>query len=545
MRKWLLLLAAFLTLAGMLSACNRNNPQTTATPPSAPPPPPVILRIHFAGADQISSNTNSLAFTNEFASTEAHALESQTLDKLSRAPGVWFKSKLPAGAGDGSAQLRPLLDDFLKSEWVFEMRGRTDSPEYALAIRLDDAGARLWETNLQNLLESWTKITVQNISNGWELKKDLPPNLLRFDRTNGWVIIGCGQNELPLADEWVQSGMTSSHEPGWLSVLVDWQRLGQVFPALAKFDFPATSMQAIGMNGNFLVNGKFELSQPLPALDQWQIPTNLIHQPLSSFTAARGFGPWLQNQSWARLFGLSPEPNQLYSWTLASGPMEGYTAFPVPNATNELTQIDQNLTANTNWQKHFLITFQKTVTTNRISWQGFPFISPEIRALQEANGDFLLMDVFPIPPFGRPVPSELYEAFRRDKVVFYHWEITAPRLKALPELTQFALVLTKHRQFEMNSAAGRWLSAIGPTLGNSVTEAEQTGPSELTFTRTAPAGLTAVELIALANWLEAPNFPGCDLSLPSHARPHGHVKTLSAPVPVPAGVAAPMPPKPH
>jgi hypothetical protein len=40
----------------------------------------------------------------------------------------------------------------------------------------------------------------------------------------------------------------------------------------------------------------------------------------------------------------------------------------------------------------------------------------------------------------------------------------------------------------------------------------------LSFTRKAPGGLTAVELTALANWLEAPNFPGCDLSLPAPKR---------------------------
>jgi hypothetical protein len=504
------------------------------------------VRIHFAGVDQISSDTNSPGFTNEFACTEARVLENQTLEKLSRAPGGWFKSKIPAGAVDGSAQLRPLLDDFIKSEWVLEMRGATDSPEYALAIHLDDARARFWGTNLQNLLESWTKISVQNLSNGWELKKDLPPNLFRFVRAGDWVVIGCGQDELPLADEWIQSGMASSHEAGWLSVLVDWHRLGQVFPALAGFDFPLTSMQARGINGNILLNGKFELSQPLPPLENWQVPTNLVHQPLSSFTAARGFGPWLQNQSWGGLFGLLPGLDQLYSWTLASGPMQAYTAFPVSNATNALARIDQNLTAETNWQKHLLINFQKIVTTNRISWQGFPFINPEIQALRKTNGDFLLADVFPMPPFGRMAPTNLYGAFERDNVVFYHWEITATRLGALPELTQFFLLLTKHRQFEENSAAGRWLNRIGPTLGNNVTEVVQTGPAELTFTRTGAAGLTGAELMALANWLEAPNFPGCDLSPPPRPRlHHGHEKTLSAPVPATSGPPAAMPPNPH
>jgi len=95
-------------------------------------------------------------------------------------------------------------------------------------------------------------------------------------------------------------------------------------------------------------------------------------------------------------------------------------------------------------------------------------------------------------------------------LVYYHWEITAERLKLLPQLTQLALMVTRHRQLDAQSAAGKWLAAVGPTLGNSVTEVTQTAPNQLTFVRKASGGLTAVELTALANWLETPNFPGCD-----------------------------------
>src|ERR1700677_1702653 len=554
MKKWLLLLAAFLTLAGVLSACKRGNPQTTAAqgPPQAmpatpPPPPPVIVRIHFAGADNISSDTNSRSFTNEFASTEARALESQTLDKLSRAPGDWFKNKLPARVGDGSAQLRPLLDDFLKSEWIFEMRGATDSPEYALAIRLDATRAQLWQTNLENLLESWTKITAQNITNGWELKKDLPPNLFRFVRAGDWVVIGCGQNELSLSDGWSQTGTGLEKETNWLSARVDWPRVGQLFLALAKFDFPVTTMQAIGVNSNLFVTGKFELSQPLPPLDKWQIPTSLIRQPLTSLTSARGFGPWLENQSWAGPFELSPEPGEFFSWSMRI-PLQTFIAFPVPNATNALAQVARNFAVDTNWQERLLMPFQMEATTTRITWQGMPFINPEIRALRDSSGDFLFADVFPALPIGKAPPAELLQAASRNNLVFYHWETTSLRLKALPQLTQLGLMMTNHRQLDANSVAGRWLNRIAPKPGDSVTEVMQTGPSELTFTRRAPDVLTAAELIALANWLEAPHFPECDLKLPprvKHLMLPRPIKVLSAPTPVHVSAPTPAPTVPH
>jgi hypothetical protein len=126
----------------------------------------------------------------------------------------------------------------------------------------------------------------------------------------------------------------------------------------------------------------------------------------------------------------------------------------------------------------------------------------------------LFADVFPNTPSGDTPPAALLQAFDRDKTVFYHWEITPTRLKSLPALAQLGLLLTRQQQLLASSAADQWLNQIAPTLGPSITEVYQTGPSELTFMRTARAGLTAVELTALANWLEAPNFPSCDLNLP-------------------------------
>lgn len=465
-------------------------------------------------------------------------MASQTLDKLSRAPAVWFKDKLPTGAGDGSAQLRPLLDDFLKSEWVFEMRDAPASPEYALAIRLDDNRAGLWQTNLCNLLESWTKITAQNIPGGWELKKDLPPNLFRFIRAGNWVVIGCGQNELPLSDEWAHGTIPQSGT-NWLNANVDWPRLAQHFPVLAKFDFPAIKMQAVENGGNLQLTGTFDLSQPLPSLEKWQPPSDIIYQPLTGFTAARGFAPWLQRQSWAGLFALSPEPNQFFSWSLAASPLQTFFAVPVPNATNALAQLGQNLHSNTSlWQPHLMAPFALNETSNRLWLHGVPFIAPEVDALSGASGNFLFGQFFPNLPHGKAAPPELFQAFDRNDMVFYHWEMTSMRIKDLPQLTQLSLLLTQHKQLDAKSAADQWLALMGPKLGPSITEAVQTGPSELSFIRNASAGLTAFELIVLANWLEAPNFPGCDLHLPPQqiiptvpaSRP---VKVLTAPAPPP------------
>jgi hypothetical protein len=486
-------------------------------------PANTIVRIYFAGGANLAADTNSTAFTNIFCCSPARALEDQTLDKLSRAPAAWFADKLSAGSSNGAAQLRPLLDDFLRSKWVFQMQDAQASPEYALAMDLNDARAQLWETNLRSLLESWTGIKAQDIAGGWELKKDMPPNLFRIVRSTNWLVIGCGQDELPLSDAWAAGALSpDTNETNWASARINWPRLAQVFPVFAKFDLPAMQMQVVGRGGNLLPSGTFELSQPMPALSDWQIPSDMIHGPLTSFTAVRGFAPWLQRQPWAKLLELSPEPDQAFIWSDGQSPLETYVAVPVSNSITALAQLGRNLSEDTNWENDLLYPLPLERTNDRISMRDIPFyVSPEVKALSDPSGDYLFADVFPNLPGTEP-PDALFKEVTRENRVFYHWEVTPQRLKDLPHLTQLGLLLTNRRQLGANSVANLWLSHIGPLLGNSVTEITQTGPSELSFTCSSPTGLTAIELLGLAEWLEAPNFPGCDLRATYVPKVHPH-----------------------
>jgi len=493
---------------------------------ASPPAPDLMARIHFAGAGQISADTNAVAFTNLWCSPEAQALREQTLNKLSRAPYNWFKSKILSGTNDEAGQLRPLLDDLLGAEWFLQVRDTTNgSPEFALAIRLNAVRAQLWQTNLGNVLETWTAMSVQKIQNGWELKKHLPPNLIRFVRIGDWVVFGWGQDKLLLNDELVRRVLAEkrpapAEKNNWLTADLDWPRLARWFPSLSAVDLPETRWQAVGRSGNLHLDGRLIFPQPLAmTLEKWRMPTNTIHQPFISFTAARGIAPWLEKQNWAQPYEVSPAPNQMFIWALAQMPLQTFAAVPVPDGKKALKELEQKLSAHTNWQSHFMMPVTMVMTNDQISWRGMPFIVPNLRVLHEPTGDFLFAGVFPNSPKSRPLPPELFTQLDRTNLVYYDWEITGERLKLLPQLTQLALMVTRHRQLDAQSAAAKWLDRVGPTLGNTVTEVTQTAPDELTFMRKAPGGLTAVELTALANWLEATNFPGCDLRLPPPLHP--------------------------
>ena len=493
---------------------------------AAEPPllsPDLIAQIHFVGGEQISDDTNSPAFTNLFCSAEARALESQTLDRLSRAPGAWLKSKIIAGAGDGAAQLRPLLDDLLKSEWILEVRDATNgSPEFALAIRLNANRAQLWQTNLANVLESWTGLSAKKNRGGWELQKHLPPDLIHFVRVGDWVVFGWGQDELPLNDALVRRVLaekppTSATKDYWLSADVDGARLARGFLLPVAANLPETRFQIVGRGGNLRVDGKLVLSKPLAlSLEPWQMPTNTIHAPFVSFTAVRGFAPWLKKQGWAQPFEIQSSPNQAFVWALAQIPFQTFVAVPIEDATNAIQQLGAKLTVgpHTNSQNPFLPSFTVTTNDNEISWHGFPFIVPTIQPVREPAGDFLLAGLFPNSPGQGSLPKELLAQLDRTNLLFYDWEITFERLQEVRGLSQLLLSFTDCPQPGPKSAAAKWLDHIGPTLGNTVTEITQTAPDEWSFKRKAPAGLTALELVALANWLETTNFPCCGLRLP-------------------------------
>lgn len=480
----------------------------------ATPQADLIARIHFAGAEKISGDTNSLAFANEFCSAEAQALKTQALNKLSGALDGWLRQKTGATVADGAAKLRPLLDDFQKSAWFFEARvDAGGKPEVALAIKLDNSRAQFWRANLSPFFASAS-----------------------FRQSGGWLIFDYGGDSLKLGDSLAQK--ISVADSDWLDVDLNWSRLAQIFPALKIFDFPETHLQVAGRDGNLQMNGKLILSQPLPPLAQWRMPTNAIRQPLVSFTAARGFAPWLEKKNLP--YEISPVPDQIFIWALAQVPFQTYAAVPVPNAENALAQLGRKMSASTNWQHHFITPFPMTVSSNQISWQCGPFmIMPNVTALHEPSGDFLFAGVF--PNGGRkklPLPPELFARLAQPGLVYYHWEITAERLQELPQFSQLVFLLTNHRQVNVQSAAGKWLGKIGPTLGNTVTEIFQIAPDELTFSRKSPGGLNALELLAFVDWLDAPNFPAFDLTLPP-MRPHLRNKRIPMTAPMPAPQAVP------
>ena len=484
---------------------------------AALPEPDLLARIHFAGTQKISTEKNAADFNNTFGCAEAIALRHQTADRLAPWLAGWLNAKLGTSVTGGAAKLRPLLDDLQQSEWFLEARtGANGQAQAALAIKLDAAHAKIWETALKPYFAGGT-----------------------FQQTGGWLIFDSGTAGLKLSGVVAQASKSSAADVASLDV--NWPRLAKWYPRLKELALPQTRFVITSPDEDFRVAGKLFFPESLNLnLEAWQFPSNLVHQPFVSFTAARGFAAWLKTQNWARDFQITSSPNQLYIWALQQIPYQTFAAAPVANAADALSQLYTRLSpafAPQNPPTTMLMPFKLVKSTNEIVLQGAPFVAPYIQALREPEGQFLLAGAFPNTPRSKPLPPELFQRLSQKNLLLYHWEITAERLPLALQLSQLTLLLSEHRQLPSESASIKWIQHVAPKLGNTVTEVFQTGPAEMSFNRKAPGIFTALELLALGSWLEAPDFPHCNLNLPP--RPTRLKRTpprvpLSTPAPAPA-----------
>lgn len=461
---------------------------------AALPQPDLVAQVYFAGSEKILAAPNAKHFENEFCGTNALALRRQTGNKLAPWLAAWLPSVTGAGSPNGAAQLRPLLDDLQTAEWLAEARASGNDPvDLALAIRLSNDRAQAWVAALKPFFPAGT-----------------------FAMSGGWLIFDSGTGLQKLGNDVAQKAMARHDE--WFSLDINWPRLGQWFPGAGQLGLPETQFKVTAPDDFFRVNGTFFYPQPLslnPA--PWQFPSNLVHCPFNSFTAARGFGSWLGTQSWAQPYLIQPVPNQFYSWALPGVPYQWYFAAPVPNGPAAVDQLynrwqPQLLAQAATGQSQYAFSLDKA--DNKVRLEGIPIIKPIVAGIHGRYGDFLYGGGFENNPRTLPVPPELYQRLATPNLVYYHWEITRDREPAFLQCMQLTMAVTRHTELDASTAGYKWFASVTPTLLNTDTEVTQSGPDQLTFARKAPGIFTCLEFYFFASWLEARNFPGCNLNSP-------------------------------
>jgi len=504
-------------VVGLGAGCNK-----TKSGPEAPPVE-TVARIHWLGMERLAAETNAAFFMDIWKLPASERLGGQTLDKLSLAPWRLLKGDA-ATNGAPISLLRPLLDDLVREESYLEIRNATNQPgELVLAIRLTEARARTWETNLATVFESLTGVhpvaaTAGNA--GWSLKKQEAPKLIELTRTGEWTLVSMSPEPSPLLAD-VMARIQQNHAPFvvgatnfWLEASLDLSRISSALSLGWNLpeELPKVTLTVTTDGQAVITDGTLKFARPQTFdLEAWNIPTNLIHDPVISFTAIRGVKPWLaSHRVWTRL-GLGTPPNQVCLWAVQGIPVQTYFAAPMEDASNQVYKAAELLTQKASqWMPTNSVgTFVRATNFNGAVWAGVPFMSPFLKSVGDSGGSFAFGGLFPTMRTNLPCPGDLMQELLRhtNNLVCYDWELTGQQIEGLIYTGQLLRLIFHKAQIPPGSAAMAWLKAAAPKLGNCATVFTKTGDGELSFYRRSHVGFTAVELHLLADWLESPEFP--------------------------------------
>lgn len=481
-----------------------------------------VARIHWLGKKQLTRETNAAYFMGIWNLPESSRLAEQTLDKLSVAPWRFWKGE-SAVTNAPRTLLRPLLEDLVQEESYLEVSHTRNQPgELALAIRLTDERAALWRTNLATALESLTGLrTSPPLAGhvGWSLKKHDPPNQVELARVGDWTLVAAGHNTNALLRDMMLRIQRNGAPFGprttnyWLEASLDLRRVIEALGLnwqLPKV-WPQISLVAIGDGENVRTRGELSFAEPLALeLEPWNIPTNLVHDPLVSFTAIRGIRPWLASLEFWNKFTSGLVPNQFFSWAQQGAPMQSYLAVPVSESSNHLRSATPLILERGNaWlSTNGMGRLEQLNGRSGVVWGGGPFVAPRLESVSAPEGEFVFAGLWDRLPSSNPTPPELLDGvLRSTDLVYYDWEITQTRLDAWIYLGQVFRLVSQMAQLPKTSASMAWFTAAGSKLGNSVTVVTKSGAQQLSFVRKSSAGFTGLELHSLADWLESPQFP--------------------------------------
>jgi hypothetical protein len=528
------LFTVFILVSG--TGCQKSE----SRPPDAPPTvlsPDTIASVHWLGKKRLGITAGAYYFKRIWQQPQSAKLERQTLIRLATTPGQWLRGGTSL-TGDAGTRLWLLLNDLVQQESYLEIRRPPDgNGEIVFAIQLNEAQTGQWLTNLPAVLEPLVGAgaSASPADHGWSLKTAGALNLIQLTRIGDWTLVGAGADKNPLLDEisarirrdgvpfvsagtnlWLEANLDPSRLASVFPLSAGGEGRGEVVPPSAVHSLPSTlnhfNFSLSGDGGNVITRGRLAFSRPLPAsLQPWQLPLDLLHQPLAGLTVARGLQPMLSDWPVWRDLQIGAPPDQLCLWSLAGSPYQIYLAAPLPDARRQVEALTGHLLQKVNpWlAANGYINFDHASDSNGVTWGNLPDIKPFIKFAGDDARGWLFAGLLPDnrTDAGPPPAGLIEDILRRTNLVYYDWEVTGPRLQPCLQLAQTARLITRQPQMPRDCASLDWLGTLIPRLGTSATIINRTGPAELTFYRRSTVGLTALELHLLASWLESPRFP--------------------------------------
>ena len=492
---WSVGLAAVI-LCGCVEKGSRNASET-----------PLFL-LHWAGAASIAKGGTNAAKLQEVLKLPTTAqVRGDVLAKLARVPQELWRKSLPADAPDTSASiLQPILEDIWQNEATISLQGKPSQPDLLFAARLDAEKDASWNKALAQLAQNWKlgSASVEGPAAPWSAgQRDL---YVHYARRDGWTFAAFTRSsKSPFGPS-----QPASLNGAIVDLRADWRRLGETFPVLAKHSLPPSHIRVMPRGEALRTEAKLTYSERLPIkLDPWAIPTNIITEPIISFSCARGIRPLLDQLKGFSKLRLKDPPNQYCAWGLATVHVQSFVTVPISDATNVVKDIAGRLPEFVStYFPHPSGTFLWISNRAEWIWSGLPLAIPHVHPARMGNQEFLVAGLFPAPASSNAAPSELFaQVMGRTNLVYYDWELTDQRLPHARQTFQLSDIIAGRRIQTTNFATQRWIGELAPLLGNTVTEVTLSGPKELSLVRRSDMGLTGYEIALLARWIDSPRFP--------------------------------------
>ncbi len=512
--------------------------------PTSAAVPALLARCHSAGTNQALANPDAkLRSIADLPQTQA--LLKQTLQRLAQSARLVFGEALPATADARAAALvRPLLDDLVREESFVEVRGADlHRLEWLLAVNLKPARLVVWRTNLVELAKLMKGSAAPATPvEGWSSTEVRCPDstkVIRWVEAGSWLVLGAGEPQLPGLLQAVRDAKSSGRPvaalaDAWLEWEGDLTRLAAPLRLRAEVPWPRVQSSIAYVGNRLRTTARVLWPEDVTgAMEPWQVPLNLVTEPLISFSVARGIQPLASRFDFFRKLGLDPVPNQLCLWAQSTAPVQLCLAAPLDNAPERVRLISERFrdAAGPEWEKQGLCDTRFNPTNALLHWEGLPMMAPFLQPVRDTRTEYIVGGLYQTAPSTNTFPQELLAQFRdRENLLLYDWEVTQPRLAQWRLMAQLFAIVLREGQLSGSSAGLPWLTAIEGMLGNTATEVTRVSAREWKVVRNSDVGFSAVELIGLVRWLESADFPRPGLAIPQPA-PRPAKKPAAAPRP--------------
>jgi hypothetical protein len=474
------------------------------------------VQFHSAGGAQLANDDHLTSLHEIIALPSTTNLENIALARFSNVlRNIW---RLGSNAESG-ASLQPLLNDALETESLGSFGSAPgDALSFILALHLEPARAQLWQDTFAKVFgNSGEKFVNQEFSGlRWSAGKT---NSLWVIPAQDWLLVGCDADFTALEAEYL-SQIKAHGRPApaltdnWLEADLDSTQLGGWFRLLK----PAHIRMTVATNDFELqIHARVLEAEDIPwKFAPWQIPRELMRNRTISFTAGQDVATFLKlSPPYDGLPG-NPLTNQFYFWALDQMPLLNFMAWPVANASNVLKELSTVAPSALN-------PFLKTFNGSELVWRAdqgklillnINLFAPVLQAEQSDGGQFLMLSSFPLSQ-SEPAPESILANIQgRTNLVYYDWELTGRRLRDWQMLSKMIANRARKQTRESFYKAGvedTFIGALTRLEGETVTEITRVAPNELSITRKAPLGFTAIELVLMADWLcdagSGPIFP--------------------------------------